>query len=85
MQLVLENAPEEELEEVIDFCIEVGLPVTLAELGISEVKPDQIMEVAKLASADNDTLGNMPFEVTAEDVYAAIMGEDALGRYYQGE
>ena len=85
VQLVLENAPEEELEEVIDFCIEVGLPVTLAELGISEVKPDQIMEVAKLASADNDTLGNMPFEVTAEDVYAAVMGADALGRYYQGE
>ena len=39
------------------------------------------MEVAKLACADGDTLGNMPFEVTPEDVYAAILGADALGRY----
>ncbi|MCQ4637924.1 glycerol dehydrogenase [Anaerovorax odorimutans] len=84
VQLVLEHAPEEELEEVIDFCLEVGLPVTLEDLGIKEVKPEQIMEVAKLAASENDTLGNMPFEVTPEDVYAAIMGADALGKYYKG-
>lgn len=85
VQLVLENAPEEEMGEVVDFCIETGLPVTLSQLGIKEVQPDRIMEVAKLAAAENDTLGNMPFEVTPEDVYAAIMGADAIGKYYQGE
>lgn len=84
VQLVLEHAPEDELEEVIDFCLETGLPVTLEDLGIKEVKPEQIMEVAELAAAENDTLGNMPFEVTPEDVYAAILGADALGRYYKG-
>lgn len=84
VQLVLEHAPEDELDEVIDFCLETGLPVTLEDLGIKEVKPEQIMEVAQLAAAENDTLGNMPFEVTPEDVYAAIMGADALGRYYKG-
>lgn len=83
VQLVLENAPEDEIAEVISFCLEVGLPVTLADLGIKEVKEDRIMEVARLAASENDTLGNMPFEVTPEDVYAAIMGADALGRYYQ--
>lgn len=85
VQLVLENAPEEEMGEVVDFCIETGLPVTLSQLGIKEVQPDRIMEVAKLAAAENDTLGNMPFEVMPEDVYAAIMGADAIGKYYQGE
>lgn len=85
VQLVLENADEDELADVIDFCVEVGLPVTLGELGIKEVKADEIMEVAKLACADGDTLGNMPFEVTPEDVYAAILGADALGRYALGE
>ena len=84
VQLILENADEEELAEVVDFCIEVGLPVTLGELGIKEIKADEIMEVAKLACADGDTLGNMPFEVTPEDVYAAILGADALGRYALG-
>ena len=85
VQLVLENAEDEEIAEVVDFCIEVGLPVTLEELGIKEVKPEQIMEVATLAAAEGDTLGNMPFDVTPEDVYAAIMGADAIGRYYLGE
>ncbi len=85
VQLILENADEDELIEVVNFCIEVGLPVTLAELGIKEVKDDEIMEVAKLACADGDTLGNMPFAVTPEDVYAAILGADALGRYSLGE
>lgn len=80
VQLVLENAPSEELEEVLLFCKAVGLPVTLTELGIREVKEDQLMEVARLACSPDDTLGNMPFAVTPEDVYAAIIAADALGR-----
>ena len=34
VQLVLENSPLEEIEEVLDFCVQVGLPVTLEELGV---------------------------------------------------
>ena len=81
VQLVLENADSDELDEVIGFCKEVGLPVTLSELGIKDVNPEQIMEVARLACAPGDTIHNMPFDVTPDDVYAAIMGADALGRY----
>ena len=85
VQLVLEDAGEDEIMEVIDFCSEIGLPVTLKGLGIEEVKPEQIMEVARLACAPDDTMGNMPFDVESEDLYAAIMGADALGRYYTEE
>lgn len=84
-QLVLENVPQEELEEVIDFCIEVGLPVTWKELGAEHITDEQIMEVAKAACAENDTLHNMPFEVTPETVAAALKAADAYGRYYLGE
>ena len=65
-QLVLENAPEEEIEEVVSFCIEVGLPVTFAEMGIKKVDKEKLMEAATLASAEGDTLRNMPLEVTPE-------------------
>lgn len=85
VQLVLENAPAEELEEIIEFCIEVGLPVTLKQLGIEEVTKEKIMAVAKAACDPSDTLHNMPFEVTPESTYAAIMAADAYGRYYLGE
>lgn len=82
VQLMLENAPTEEIEKVIFFLIEVGLPVTLDELGIKEVTPEKIMAVATAAASPDDTIHNMPFPVTADDVYAAIMAADAIGKYY---
>ena len=82
VQLVLENAPLEELEEVLEFCTEVGLPTTLADLSVENPTQEQLMEVAKLACADADTLHNMPFPVDADSVYAAILAADELGKYY---
>ena len=46
---------------------------------------EQLMEVAKTACSENDTLHNMPFEVTPETVFAAMKAADAYGRYYLGE
>ena len=62
-----------------------GLPVTLEELGAGNVTDEQLMEVAKAACAEGDTLHNMPFTVTPESVFAAIKAADAYGRYYLGE
>ena len=39
-----------------------------------------VLEVARLACAPADTLGNMPFEVTPEKVAAAMLAADAYGR-----
>ena len=82
VQLVLEDAPTEKLEEVLGFCIELGLPVTMKELGVAEVTREQAMVVAEAACAPEDTMCNMPFEVTPEMVANAILGADALGHYY---
>ena len=81
-QLALENVPADELEEIIGFCVEVGLPVTLKGLGITEVTDEKIMAVAEAACAPSDTLHNMPFEVTPATVAAAIKAADAYGRYF---
>ena len=82
-QLVLENA--EELYEVLDFCVEGGLPVTFAQLGVEDASWERVLEVAKLACAPTDTLGNMPFEVTPEKVASAMLAADAYGRTALGE
>lgn len=83
VQLVLENSPLEEIEEVINFCFEVGLPITLEEMGIKEVKEEDIMKVAEAACAEGETIHNMPFKVTPDDVYAAILTADSLGKLYK--
>jgi glycerol dehydrogenase len=84
-QLVLENSDLEELEEVMNFCLDTGLPTTLADLGIKEVKIDELMQVAELACGPNDTMGNMPFAVSPKMVCDAIIAADALGRHYKAK
>lgn len=82
VHLVLENAPQDEIDEVIGYLKTVGLPVCFADLGVEEVTADKVNAVAKLATADNESIHNMPFEVTAEDVAAALWAADSLGKEF---
>ena len=82
-QLVLENVSTEDLEEVVEFCINIGLPVTFEELGIKKLDEEKLMEAATLACAEGDTAHNMPFEVTPESVYNAMLAADRIGHYYK--
>ena len=72
-----------ELEEVLDFCIRVGLPVTLQDLGIEKIDRAQLLKAAELACAESDTAHNMPFEVTPETVLNAMLAADRVGHYYK--
>ncbi|MBA9084991.1 glycerol dehydrogenase [Fontibacillus solani] len=81
-QLVLENAPKEELETVIQLIKDVGLPLTLKDLGVKEFKEEEWRKVAADACAEGDTMGNMPFPVTPDDVYNAIVEANAIAESY---
>ncbi|MGI5998538.1 MAG: glycerol dehydrogenase, partial [Lutispora sp.] len=83
VQLILENAPMDEIEEVLYFCNEVGLPTTLKELNITDKSKEKLMNVAKASCVESETIHNMPFKVTPEDVYAAILTADAMGENYK--
>lgn len=78
VQLMLENAPLSEIGEVSDFCRSVGLPVCLADIGVKDAAPEKIRAVAEAACAPGETMGNMPFPVAPDDVYAAILAADNL-------
>ncbi len=80
VHLVLENAPKAELEEVLAYCKSVNLPTCLGDLGVKEITDKKVRAVAELSCAENETIHNMPFKVTADDVYAAIYAADKLGR-----
>ncbi len=76
VQLVIENASREEIDEVLDFCLEVGLPVCFADLGIQ--RTDEVVRRVAEASM-HSCWGNMPFHVTADMVAGAIATADMLG------
>lgn len=82
-QLVLENAPEEELYEVLDFCVRIGLPVCLADIGVDSITQEELMLVAEKSCIPEESIYSMPFPVTPESVAAAIITADAIGRAYK--
>lgn len=82
-QLVLENAPKEELETVLGFCLAVGLPVCLADIGVDKITDDELLEVARKTCIPEESIYSMPFPVTAESVAAAIKTADKIGRSYK--
>ncbi|MBQ9144996.1 MAG: glycerol dehydrogenase [Clostridia bacterium] len=82
-QLVLENAPEEELYEVLDFCLTVGLPVCLKDLGSEDVDDELLRAVAAKTCIPEESIHNMPFPVTEDMVVAAIKTANKIGFEYK--
>ncbi|MFH1059579.1 MAG: glycerol dehydrogenase [Pseudomonadota bacterium] len=78
--LFLTDRPPALIEEVYDFCAAVGLPTTLAGLGLAGVSDAQLMQVARKACAPEDTLHNEPHAVSPALVMDAIKAADAWGR-----
>lgn len=76
-QLALEEAPEEERRAVRDFCRSVGLPVTLAEIGLAGADEATLGRIAARAVLPGETIHHEPFPVTAAAVERAIRTADA--------
>jgi glycerol dehydrogenase len=82
-QFALEDRPTEEINDFIAFCRSVGLPVTLAEVGLVDAERDELMTVAKAATVQTETIHNMPFPVNAQMVFDAMIAADAYARAYE--
>jgi glycerol dehydrogenase len=78
--LVLEERPAELVEEVVDLCLEVGLPVCLEDIGLEGVGREELQRVAEAACAEGETIHNEPFAVYPEMVVDAMLAADAYGR-----
>jgi glycerol dehydrogenase len=69
----------------MNFCVEVGLPITLKQIGVVEPTEEKIMKVAEMTCAPGMLIHNMPFEVTPQMLFDAIFAADAIGRNYLKE
>jgi glycerol dehydrogenase len=79
VQLVLEGRPGEELGSVITFARQVGLPVTLSQVGLDDPDESILLQIAERSLADGETAHNEPFEVSTAMLVDAIVAADALG------
>lgn len=83
VQLVLEGQASTLVEEVMSFCGSVGLPMTLAELGLENLAVSRALAIAERAVAAGETAHNEPFTVTAHAIVDALYATDAWSRAFK--
>jgi len=84
VQLVLQNSSDQDIDEVLTFCVSVGLPVCLEQIGVKGDVQEKMRVVADKSCSAGETIFNMPFTVTPDSVYSALLIADQLGRLKLG-
>jgi glycerol dehydrogenase len=79
--LQLTDALPEESDVVYSFCEEVGLPTTLADIGLKNFDRQRLMPVAEKACASSECIHHEAGIITPEKVLQAILAADAIGEY----
>jgi len=79
-----EDMDADEMYAIVDFLIDIGLPVTFADLGLEDVTRDRLQFIGDICGGEGSYCVNHPFEVTADDIIDAMIAADALGRDRKG-
>jgi glycerol dehydrogenase-like iron-containing ADH family enzyme len=67
-------------EQLLDFYTTIGLPKTLADLGLSEITLSQLQQAANLACQPDSDLHRLPFAVVPEQLVAAMVSTTTIDR-----
>jgi glycerol dehydrogenase len=77
--LQLTDASPQESAAVFSFCEEIGLPTTLADIGLGNIDRNRLMMVAEKACAPAEGIHHEAGMITPEKVLNAMIAADALG------
>ena len=77
--LQLTDAPPKETAAIYSFCEEVGLPTTLADIGLQNVDRCRLMLVAEKACAPDECIHHEAGRMTPGKVLNAMLAADAIG------
>jgi glycerol dehydrogenase len=77
--LFLTDKPQDIIDEVYCFCEAVGLPTSLADIGLLNASDEVLLRAAKAACAADETIHNEPMPLNAEMVLDALKTADAYG------
>lgn len=81
-QLMLEGTNQKRYNKYFELILSLGLPTTLADLGLADAGDDKLLVAAKAACSENDTISRLPFKVTPDDVAQAFRAVDAYTTDY---
>jgi glycerol dehydrogenase len=78
--LQLTDAAPDESARVFAFCETVGLPTTLAAIGLGHASRERLSQAAEKACAPGQSIHHEAGVITPKGVLNAILAADALGR-----
>lgn len=78
--LQLADASPAESAAVFHFCKEIGLPTTLAAIGLRDVPRQRLMKAAEKACSAGEAIHHEAGRITPEKVLNALIAADALGQ-----
>ena len=78
--LFLSDRPCELIDDVYEFCESVGLPTTLAEVGIGAASDEDLRQVAHAACAEGETIHHEACPISVDAVFAALKTADKVGQ-----
>jgi len=83
--LQLTDAPPKEMDTVYAFCEDIGLPTTLADIGIQQFDRNKLMRVAEKSCAPGESIHHEAGGITPEKVLQALLAADATGKYRKNQ
>lgn len=78
-QVVLENRPADEVEQLAGYLHRFKLPITLKELGIEQDIPKAALDIAKGSQLVERAPQGLPFTITEETISQAIQKANRIG------
>ena len=79
-QLMLENAPQEDVNVILELLTDLELPVTLEQIGLDNA-PECIAGILNAVLLSPDSFAE-PFLIEPEDISAALIMADAVGKEF---
>ncbi len=83
--LQLTDASPEEAVRVFAFCEAVGLPTTLADLGLAQVDRTALLRVAEKACAPGEYIHHEAGAITPDKVLQAMLAANAIGEHRKAQ
>lgn len=81
-QLVMEGRPSIEIDQLLYFYSQVGLPMTLEQIGLKNPSNELLAKIAARATTEKETIHNEPFTVRPSLVIDAMLAADSIGYSY---
>jgi len=82
VHMTLEGRSEEVINEILRFCIDVGLPVTLGDLAYSP-QGKLLREVALDAASEGKPSHNLRRGLSGDEIFNAILRADEIGQAFK--